>query len=223
MARFSRVEVINELLRLGLVPIFYQSDLEICKKVIDACANGGARLVEFTNRGDNAYRVFSDLVLYYEKANSSLILGVGSVLDPATAALYLSSGANFVVGSIFNPEVAKVCNRRKVAYIPGCGSATEISNAEEMGVEVCKIFPGDSVGGPGFVKAVLGPTPWSRLMPTAGVEATPESINAWFTAGVAAVGVGSNLVRKEFLQTQNYTAIAELTARILEWIHAARG
>jgi 2-dehydro-3-deoxyphosphogluconate aldolase/(4S)-4-hydroxy-2-oxoglutarate aldolase len=222
MARFSRLEVLNEIVRIGLVPVFYHADVEVAKRVVAACAAGGARVVEFTNRGDNAYRVFSDMVLHFAKADPSVILGVGSVLDPATAALYISSGANFVVGSVLNPEVAKVCNRRKIAYSPGCGSASEVSEAEELGVEIVKIFPGDSVGGPGFVKALLGPTPWTRVMPTGGVEATRESINAWFRAGVCAVGIGSHLVKNEWLETGNYDAMTAKVAEVIGLIKAAR-
>lgn len=223
MARFSRLDVLNEITRVGIIPVFYNSDIEIAKKIIDACVDGGARVIEFTNRGDNAYRVFSDLVIYYAKENPEVILGVGSVGDPATGAIFLASGTNFVVGSVLNPELARVCNRKKVAYCPGCGSATEISQAEELGVEIVKVFPGDSVGGPKFVKSILGPTPWTRIMPTGGVEANAESITAWFKAGVAAVGIGSDLIRKDWVQTENFAAITELTTKCLEWSLSARG
>ena len=223
MARFQRLEVLNEMIRIGLVPVFYQANPEVAKAVIEACAAGGVRLVEFTNRGDNAYRVFSDLVAYFAKANPSVILGVGSVLDPGTAALYIESGANFVVGPTLNPDVARTCNRRKIAYSPGCGSATEIMQAEELGVEIVKVFPGDSVGGPNFVKSIRGPMPWTRIMPTGGVEATQESIEAWFKAGVAAVGIGSDLVRKEWVNAQDYASIRQKTEEVIRWIHIARG
>nr|MBC7245865.1 bifunctional 4-hydroxy-2-oxoglutarate aldolase/2-dehydro-3-deoxy-phosphogluconate aldolase [Chloroflexota bacterium] len=222
MARFQRLEVLNEIIRIGIVPIFHHSDLAVAKKIVAACIAGGARVIEFTNRGDNAYRVFSDLVLHFTNTDPSAILGVGSVLDPATAALYISSGANFVVGPILNPEVAKVCNRRKVAYLPGCASPSEISAAEELGVEIVKIFPGDCVGGPAFVKAILGPCPWTYLMPTGGVEATRESISAWFKSGVVAIGIGSNLIRKDWVEAGNFDAISALTAQVIEWIREIR-
>ena len=222
MAQFRRLEVLNEMIRIGVVPVFYNSNLEIAKNVVKACAAGGARVVEFTNRGDNAYRVFSDLVMHFAEAAPNIILGVGSVLDTATAAIYISSGANFVVGSVLNPEVAKVCNRRKIAYSPGCGSASEISQAEELGVEIVKVFPGGCVGGPTFVKSVLGPTPWTRIMPTGGVKATEESISEWFKAGVAAVGIGSSLVKKEWVAGGDFNAITELTAQTIAWIQKAR-
>jgi 2-dehydro-3-deoxyphosphogluconate aldolase / (4S)-4-hydroxy-2-oxoglutarate aldolase len=223
MARFQRLEVLNEMIRIGLVPVFYHPEPEVARQVITACAEGGARLFEFTNRGDNAYRLFSDLVMHFAKANPDIILGVGSVLDPVTAALYIESGANFVVGPTLNPEVARTCNRRKVAYSPGCGSATEIMQAEELGVEIVKVFPGDSVGGPNFVKSMRGPMPWTRIMPTGGVSATQESIEAWFKAGVAAVGIGSDLARKSWVQTQDYDAICHKTEEVIHWIRLARG
>jgi 2-dehydro-3-deoxyphosphogluconate aldolase/(4S)-4-hydroxy-2-oxoglutarate aldolase len=223
MARFSRVEVINEILRIGVIPVFYHEDFDTAKSIVEACIAAGLRVVEFTNRGDNAYRVFSDLEMHFAKANPSVILGVGSVLDPGTGAIYISSGANFVVGSVLNPELARVCNRRKVSYSPGCGSASEISQAEELGVEIVKIFPGDVVGGPHFVKSILAPTPWSRIMPTGGVEATQESIDAWFKAGVAAVGIGSNLVRKEWVKAGEFDKITELGQKLIGWVRLARG
>ena len=182
----------------GLVPVFYHADVEIAKKIVAACAAGGAKVVEFTNRGDFAYEVFRELSKHFAKAHPDVILGVGSVVDAPTAALYIANGANFVVGPVLNPEVARLCNRRKIAYSPGCGSASEISEAEELGVEIVKVFPGSSVGGPDFVKAVLGPCPWTRIMPTGGVDATEESINAWFKAGVTCVGMGSKLIRKDW-------------------------
>jgi 2-dehydro-3-deoxyphosphogluconate aldolase/(4S)-4-hydroxy-2-oxoglutarate aldolase len=223
MARYSRLEVLNTMVSIGLVPVFYHEDLEVAKRIVAACAAGGARVVEFTNRGDLAYQVFSDLVRYVEDENLDVILGVGSVLDPGTAALYISSGANFVVGPVLNPDVAKACNRRKIAYSPGCGSASEISAAEELGVEICKVFPGSQVGGPAFVKAVLGPMPWTSIMPTGGVDATEDSITAWFQAGVSCVGIGSKLIAKDLVAAGDYEAITRRTADVIGWIRQARG
>ena len=222
MARFSRLEVLNTMIEIGAIPVFYNKDVEVAKKIVEACATGGAKVVEFTNRGDLAYQVFAELVRHFAKEDPSIILGIGSVIDPGTAALYISSGANFVVGPVLNPDVAKVCNRRKVAYSPGCGSASEISEAEELGVEICKIFPGSQVGGPAFVKAVRGPCPWTRLMPTGGVDATEESIKGWFKAGVSCVGMGSKLVRKDLVAAGNWEEISHTVRQVLEWIREAR-
>jgi len=223
MARFSRLEVLNTMVDIGLVPVFYHKDVEVAKKIVEACAAGGATVVEFTNRGDLAYLVFAELVNHFAEKDPSIILGVGSVIDPATAALYISSGANFVVGPVLNPDVAKVCNRRKVAYSPGCGSASEISAAEELGVEICKVFPGSQVGGPAFVKAVLGPCPWTRIMPTGGVNASEESMRDWFEAGVSCVGMGSKLIRKDWVATGSWEEIKRKVCQVLDWIREARG
>ena len=223
MARFTRLEVLNTIVQTGLVPVFYHPELEVAKKIAEALAAGGAQTIEFTNRGDFAPWVFKELSEYLAKTNPKIILGVGSVVDAPTAALYIASGVNFVVGPILNPEIARLCNRRKIAYSPGCGSATEIAAAEELGVEIVKVFPGDSVGGPGFVKAILGPCPWTRIMPTGGVETTKESINAWFKAGIAAAGIGSNLVKKEWVAAGDYAAITAKTIEVLAWIREARG
>jgi 2-dehydro-3-deoxyphosphogluconate aldolase / (4S)-4-hydroxy-2-oxoglutarate aldolase len=222
MANYSRLDVLNYVVASGLVPVFYHADIEIAKKVMTACLAGGSRLLEFTNRGDFAPEVFKQLSQYCRKEAPEVILGVGSIVDAPTAALYISYGANFVVGPILNESVAKICNRRKIPYMPGCGSASEISFAEELGVEIVKVFPGDSVGGPNFVKSILGPTPWTKIMPTGGVETTREGLSAWFKAGVAAVGVGSNLIKKELIQSGDYDSISVKTAQVLSLIKEIR-
>jgi 2-dehydro-3-deoxyphosphogluconate aldolase/(4S)-4-hydroxy-2-oxoglutarate aldolase len=222
MARFNRLQVLNTVADLGLVPVFYNPDLEVAKRIVSACRAGGARVVEFTNRGDFAVQVFTALAQHAVEAEPDVILGVGSVIDAPTAALYISAGANFVVGPILNPEVARLCNRRKIAYMPGCGSASEISQAEELGMEIVKVFPGKSVGGPGFVKSVLGPCPWTSIMPTGGVDATEESIRAWFEAGVTCVGMGSRLITKELVAAGDFAAISQKVAQVLAWINQVR-
>lgn len=223
MARFTRLEVLNTLIDTGLVPLFYHPDVEVSREVVKAVLAGGARVLEFTNRGDFAHQVFTELSQYCAREAREMVLGVGSVVDAPTAAMYMASGANFVVGPNLNPEVARVCNRRKVTYMPGCATVNEIGQAEELGVEICKIFPGGSVGGPGFVKAVLAPCPWTRIMPTGGVEATEESVKAWINAGAACIGMGSNLIRKEWLASKDWDAIASNVRRVLAWIQEARG
>jgi len=222
MARFLRLDVLNKMVELGLVPVFYHGDLEVAIKIAAACANGGAKVVEFTNRGDFAYQVFGELVKHFAKADPEMILGAGSVCDPGTAALYINNGANFIVGPVFNPDVAKICNRRKVAYIPGCMTPTEISNAEEMGVDIVKVFPGKTVG-PSFIKAVLGPCPWSNLMPSGGVEVTQENITDWIKSGASALNIGSNLIKKDLVKVNDYNGIKKLVEQCIIWINEARG
>ncbi|MBN1482319.1 bifunctional 4-hydroxy-2-oxoglutarate aldolase/2-dehydro-3-deoxy-phosphogluconate aldolase [candidate division KSB1 bacterium] len=223
MARFDRLTVYKEVLECGLVPLFYNADVQVSQHIVAALAQGGARIVEFTNRGDKAHDVFKALGAFCEQEHPQLVLGVGSVLDAPTAALYIAAGANFIVAPIFDIETARLCNKRKIPYIPGCGSVNEISTAEEWGVEIVKIFPGAQVGGPGFVKAVRGPMPWTRLMPTGGVDATRESIDSWIKAGACAVGMGSKLVTKELVAAGDYVSIRDKVRLCLDWIREARG
>jgi len=215
----DRLSVLSALIDQGVIPVFYHPDPEVCCEVIAASADGGAPCVEFTNRGDFAVEVFREVSQRFARTRPEIVLGVGSIVEAPTAALYLAYGANFVVGPTLNPEVARLCNRRQVAYSPGCGSASEISQAQELGCEIVKLFPGASVGGPEFVRNVLGPMPWTKLMPTGGVEATEESFRAWFGAGVVACGLGSNLIPKSLLETRDYAGVA---ARVHHAVDLAR-
>jgi len=223
MAKFSRVKVWSKMEELGLVPLFYNGDVEAAKKIAEALSAGGAKVIEFTNRGDRAFEVFRELIVYFEERDPDLILGVGSVLDVATAGLYINLGANFIVGSVTHDDVAKLCNRRKVVYCPGCGTASEVSHAEELGVEICKVFPGSQLGGPGFVKAIKAPCPWAKIMPTGGVDATWENLKGWFDAGVTCVGMGSKVVRKDLVAAEDWAGITAIARQSLAWIRKARG
>lgn len=222
MAQFNRVDVFNTMINTGLIPLFFRRDLEVAKKIVSACAQGGVRTIEFTNRGDFAPAIFSELLRYTTQEFPHVILGAGTIIDPATAALYLASGANFIVGPNLNREIALLCNRRKIPYIPGCATPTEISEAETLGAEIVKLFPASSMNGPAFIKAVLEPCPWTRIMPTGGVQATEESITTWFKAGASCVGMGSQLLRDSFISANDFDGIASLTRNVLGWIREAR-
>jgi 2-dehydro-3-deoxyphosphogluconate aldolase/(4S)-4-hydroxy-2-oxoglutarate aldolase len=222
MARFARLDVYQAMRQSGLVPLFYHPDAEVGRQVMDACVAGGTQVLEFTNRADRAHDVFVQLMAYAMEAHPSLILGVGTVVDAPTAALYIAAGANFVVSPILNPDVARLCNRRKVAYLPGCATPTEISQAEELGAEIVKVFPGSTVGGPAFVKAVLGPCPWTSMMPSTGVEANQENVRAWIEAGASCLGMGSHLITRTLMDSGNYQAITDNVAKVLGWIAEER-
>ncbi|MBE7640557.1 bifunctional 4-hydroxy-2-oxoglutarate aldolase/2-dehydro-3-deoxy-phosphogluconate aldolase [Salegentibacter sp. BLCTC] len=218
MANYTRITVVETMKKTGIVPVFYSNSLEVCKEVLKTCYEAGARVFEFTNRGDYAHEIFGELNKYALKNLDGMIMGVGSVIDAGTASLYLQLGANFIVSPIVNPEMAKTCNRRKVAWMPGCGSVTEISYAEELGAEVVKIFPGGTVGGPSFIKAVKGPMPWSSIMPTGGVDTTEESLKEWFEAGVHCVGVGSKVFIKNKDGSYNLDILKEKLEGALQYV-----
>ncbi|MCU7694661.1 bifunctional 4-hydroxy-2-oxoglutarate aldolase/2-dehydro-3-deoxy-phosphogluconate aldolase [Haoranjiania flava] len=219
---FNKLQVLSAIGETGMVPVFYHHDAEVAKNVVKACYQGGVRVFEFTNRGDFAQEVFAELVKFAKTECPELILGIGSVVDAPTAALYIQLGANFVVGPLFNPEVAKVCNRRLVPYTPGCGSVSEIGFAQEAGCDLCKIFPASNVGGPSFVKNVKGPMPWTMMIVTGGVEPTRENLDAWVKSGVFAVGMGSNLFPSDVIKAQNWQAITDKTQEALAYIQEAR-
>ena len=221
MAKFSKIQVLTVMKETGLVPVFYNSDIEVAKNVLKACYEGGVRAFEFTNRGDFAHEVFGELVKFATKECPGMILGVGSIVDAPTASLYIQLGANFIVGPLFNPDIAKVANRRLVPYTPGCGSVSEIGFAQEMGCDLCKVFPGDVLG-PKFIKGMKAPMPWSQLMVTGGVKPEEENLKGWFDAGATCVGMGSNLFPADLIKTNDWSGIAKLCSNALAIIKKVR-
>ncbi len=222
MAQHTRLETLSAMKTIGLVPVFYNADFDVAKNIAAACVEGGAKVIEFTNRGDRAIDVFTQLAKYRDAECNEMILGVGSICDASTAAMYINAGADFVVGPVLDEETAKICNSRKIPYSPGCGTVTEIHNAHCLGVEICKIFPGAQVGGPAFVKAVKGPMPWTELMPTGGVSPTKESLTEWFSAGIACAGIGSKLINKDLVAAEDFAGITQKAAQVIEMIKDAR-
>jgi 2-dehydro-3-deoxyphosphogluconate aldolase/(4S)-4-hydroxy-2-oxoglutarate aldolase len=221
MAQFTRIEVAAAMKETGMIPLFFNSDIELGKNVLRACYQGGARLLEFTARGDFAHEVFGELTKFAISELPGMIMGVGSVTDAAAASLYMQLGANFVVTPVLREDIAIVCNRRKVLWSPGCGSLTEISRAEELGCEIVKLFPGDLYG-PNFVKGIKGPQPWTSIMPTGGVAPNRENLSAWFSAGVTCVGMGSKLISKDILATKNFTKLEQDVKDALDIIKSLR-
>ena len=221
MARYTRLEVVLMMQETGMVPLFYHSDIAVGKKVLMACYDGGARLMEFTARGDFAFEVFSELNKYALEELPGMIMGVGSITDAASASLYMQMGANFIVTPSLREDIAIVCNRKKVLWSPGCGTLTEINRAEELGCEVIKLFPGSTYG-PGFVKAIKGPQPWTSVMPTGGVSTEETNLRAWFEAGVSCVGMGSKLISKEVLERKDFEGLQKKVADTLQLIEKIR-
>jgi len=222
MARFTRLETYQRILSEGLLPVFNHHDAKATCLVADAVAEGGIGLFEFTNRADQAIDVFEQLSRHCAKEQPNLILGAGSIIEEATAALYIARGANFIVGPSFNEGVARLCNRRKIAYVPGCQTATEIATAEELGAEIVKFFPARAGGGPDFIRQILGPSPWSRLLPTSLGEVSAEALKEWFQAGACAVGIGRELMPSEFVDAADRAAITRRVEEIREMVRRAR-
>lgn len=221
MAQFSRIEVATTMKEVGMIPLFFNNDIELSKKVLKACYDGGAKLLEFTARGDFAHEIFRDLIKYTVKELPGMIMGVGSVSDAAQASLFMSLGANFVVTPLLREDIARVCNRRKVLWSAGCGSLTEIARAEELGCEIVKLFPGD-IYGPQFVKSVKGPQPWTSIMPTGGVSPTEENLKGWFDAGVTCVGMGSKLITKDIIASEDFAKLEMNVRKVLAIIKSFR-
>ena len=222
MSQFSRIEVAALMKETGLVPLFYHPDVDLGKKILKACYNGGARLIEFTARGDFAHEVFAELNKFVIKELPEMAVGVGSVTDAAAASLYMQMGANFIVTPSLREDIAIACNRRKVLWSPGCGSLTEINKAEEMGCEIIKLFPGANFG-PDFVKAIKGPQPWTSVMPTGGVTLEESNLKGWFNAGVTCVGMGSNLISKAVVENKDYSGLEQSVRETLALIKRIRG
>ena len=220
MAQYTRIEVALEMKNTGLVPVFYNQDPEVCKRVIKACYDGGVRVFEFTNRGDFAHEVFNILIKYAISELPGLMLGAGSIPDAGTASIYIQSGSNFIVSPFLKEDIAIVCNRRKILWMPGCGSVTEISRAEELGAEIVKIFPAAQLGGPEFVAALKGPCPWTSVMPTGGVSTDETNLKSWFKAGVACVGIGSQLFTSDIIIKKDYK---KLTTKVKDTLKIISG
>ena len=218
----KRLDVALKMRDTGAIPLYYNPDIQVCKEVIAACYRGGMKLFEFTNRGDMAHELFAELVKWGKETMPDLIFGVGTVVDPATCTLYIQSGAKFIVSPLLNEDMAKACNRRKILWLPGCATASEIGKAEELGAEVVKLFPGPTVGGPAFIQAYLGPCPWSNIMPSGGVSPTEENLAEWFGAGAFCVGMGANLISKEIIANKDYKRLEQLSRTTLDIIQKLR-
>jgi 2-dehydro-3-deoxyphosphogluconate aldolase/(4S)-4-hydroxy-2-oxoglutarate aldolase len=223
MARHRRLNTLIGMKEIGLVPIFHEADVEVARQMVAACADGGARLIELTNRGDGAVEVFRQVEAWAAANRPEIVLGAGTILDAPTAALYLAAGANYIVAPHLDEDTARLCNSRKIPYLPGCGSVTEIHRAHTLGVEICKLFPAGEVGGPAFVKNVRGPLPWTDIMATGGVSPTKENLGEWFGAGVACVGMGSNLFLPQLVAKRDYAGLRARVEEILAMIREVRG
>lgn len=221
MTRFSRMTVLATAIEVGAVPTFTPKDVDSAWQAICACQGAGAPVIEMTYRSPETLDVFREIARRLPSEAPDVILGAGTIYEVSTAELFVAAGASFIVGPTLVPELATYCNRRKIAYIPGCSSATEISRAESLGAEVVKLFPAGAFDGPAFIRALLNPSPWSRIMPTA-VPPTEERMSAYFGAGAAVVGVGPGLITDEWQANPDPAALQARVAQLLAWIREAR-
>ena len=222
MAKYTRIEVVQRMAEVGFVPVFYHPDIEVAKEVLKACYDGGCTVFEFTNRDALAHEVFNALKKYVVEELPGMILWVGSVIDAATSALYIQLDADFVVSPVLSEEMAKVCNRRKILWVPGCGTLTEMLQGLELGAEVVKAFPAGQLGGPAFVKAVKAPCPWLSIMPTGGVSPDEDNLRAWFDAGVTCVGMGSKMIPKDLIQQKDFQSLTQKVQEVVNIIQRIR-
>ena len=219
MGRFNKLQTLNYINENKVVPVFYNSDVDISINVMKSLNKGGIKILEFTNRGDFALEVFNELEKYCQKNLPDMILGAGSISDETMANMYISSGSNFIVGPLTNENVAVACNRKKIPYMPGCLTPSEISKAEELGCDVVKVFPADSVDGASFIKSVLAPMPWSWIMPTGGVDMEEEGLKNWLDSGVFSVGMGSKLFTSEIIQNKDWGLLESQCKKLVETIN----
>ncbi|GAB5409114.1 MAG: bifunctional 4-hydroxy-2-oxoglutarate aldolase/2-dehydro-3-deoxy-phosphogluconate aldolase [Balneolaceae bacterium] len=197
-----------------IIPVFNHWEREVTINVISACYKAGIRVFEFTNRGDHSAGIFKDIISNRFKF-PGMNIGIGSIMNTVQAQDYIDAGADFIVSPILDFSVGSICGQAKKSWIPGCGTLTEIINAERAGAELIKIFPG-SVLGMDFVKSVLGPCPNLKLMPTGGVSPDRENLEGWFNSGVFSVGMGSKLFTEELVNTKNHDKLVSKIAHLKE-------
>jgi 2-dehydro-3-deoxyphosphogluconate aldolase/(4S)-4-hydroxy-2-oxoglutarate aldolase len=215
MARNASSIVYSRIEETPIVPLFFNADLTVAQHVLKACYDGGIRVFEFTNRGAEAPAIFAKLIDFCEKECPDLVLGIGTIFDANQANEFISMGADFMLQPFTTPEVGEVCAKHDIPWMPGTMTLTEIRNAEILGAKYVKIFPGNVVG-PGFVKAIKGPMPKTKIMVTGGVEPNKESLSSWFGAGAAAVGMGSQLFPADLIAKKDYQAISNTISDLIK-------
>jgi len=223
MAVYGKADVLATIRRDGLVPVFYHSDVDVAREVARRLVSGGLSTIEFTNRGDGAIEVLADLLRWARTELPELIVGVGSVVEAATAGQVIDLGANFVFAPALSAEVAATCNGRNIPYVPGCGTLTEIQTAYRLGCDFVKLFPAGSIGGPSFLSAIRAPCPWVQAVPTGGVEPTVDSMKAWFDAGAPAVGMGSKLLPGDLIRSNDWDGLEARVGAAVAAVREARG
>lgn len=202
------------LARQKALPLFTCGDPAIGIGVLEALHAGGMRVVEFTNRSAGALEVFRTLVSEAARRLPEMVLGAGTIIDRDQAEAFHAAGARFLVAPNLDEEVGRFCVAQRLPWCPGTGTVSEMVRAHGLGAALIKVFPADVLGGPAFIKAVRGPCPWLKLMPSGGVTLDEGNLKAWFAAGVACVGLGSHLIDADTLAQGRFAELADRTRRV---------
>jgi len=211
----QKLKYLNKIVGSGLVVVIRADSADQACRIAEACAEGGVTAMEVTFTVAGAVGAITELAKCYQ--SGEILIGAGTVLDPETARHAMLAGAQFIVSPSCNTDVARMCRRYQIPYLPGAGTSQEVVSAMEDGADIVKLFPGEALG-PSFVKALRGPLPHAPLMPTGGVSA--ENAAEWIKAGCVALGVGGNLTRGA--KTGDYHSITKLSRHLIESIHTAR-
>ena len=207
-------EIVDVLERAPIVPLYYHEDPATACSLMDACYLGGARALEFTNRGEHAMRVFTAMCKHRDANYPDMALGIGSISNTEQIQNFIDVGADFLVSPFISKSLADFAKSKDIFWTGGCGTLTEMQTAYSWGVPLLKLFPGN-IYGPAMIKAAKAPCPWLKIMPTGGVKPEKENLEAWFGAGATCVGMGSQLFTKDENGAYNYASITEKVASSL--------
>ncbi|MBQ7596876.1 MAG: bifunctional 2-keto-4-hydroxyglutarate aldolase/2-keto-3-deoxy-6-phosphogluconate aldolase [Clostridia bacterium] len=211
----DKEQILTKIQDCGIVAVVRAENTETAEKIVDACIKGGVAAIELTFTVPHADKLIEHLASKYTP--DEIILGAGTVMDAPTARIAMLSGAQYIVSPYFDPETVKMCNRYRIAVMPGVMSVREAVLAMEAGADILKVFPGDLFG-PKIIKDIRGPIPYAKMMPTGGVNA--DNVGEWIKAGAVAIGAGSSLTAGA--KTGNFDLITETAQKFRKNILAAR-
>jgi 2-dehydro-3-deoxyphosphogluconate aldolase/(4S)-4-hydroxy-2-oxoglutarate aldolase len=213
MQRYTKSEVSEHLLGAGVLPMFSHPDEKISIRILEALYKAGVRIVEFTNRPDEALAIFKCMRQFADDHLPGLVLGAGTIMNEAQAESFAHAGAAFLVAPSMDREVGMFCRNNDLFWCPGASTLNEILQAEAAGADLVKLFPAAQLGGPAYLKAIRAPCPWLQLIPTGGISTDSKVLRNWIEAGAEVIGMGSHLF--EGLDT-GLDAMDRLTARASE-------
>lgn len=205
----------EDILKEKFIPLFTNIDVEVCKNIMRICYENGINVFEFTDRNENSYVVFKELKAYRDIALPQLRIGVGTIKNAAQAKLFIEAGADFLISPVVLEEIHLICQEKKILWIPGCATPSEIALAENWGLSLVKIFPAKQLGGYSYIEAIKSVFPKMLFMATGGVEPNKEDIEKWYEAGVSSVGLGAKLFPKEMLANHEYDKMSAHLATLI--------